>query len=439
GSALLAQHAASGGGAAPSAAGPGAHGAGSHGPSSHGPGSHGPTVLAATGPSGVIVGLVAVAAVVLVAGAAFALPALLPHPDVASLSRSDAAAAPTASGSGSKTATPTRQPSAATDPPPPAEPSVPPVPPGRPVTRPPVAVPPVVVPPVTVPPVTVPVDTTAPDVPAVTAPADAVLTDDASPLFSGTGEPGALVRVQRLAADGTTVLEETASTTVVPDGTWAAATVVPVPDGAQSFLITQTDAAGNVSAAARRTMTVDTVALPPSVDAPAAGPLLWLPEITGSAEPGAVVELADQNGAALGTATADGSGAWSIPLPDPRGDGETVTAIQTDRAGNRSAASGPVGPFVFQRPQLLQPVDGGVVPSTGGSTTVRVEIDGVSGMQVEAFVDGVGTGNAHVLDGATDVSYTRGLADGRHTIGVRYVDPRTGRVGSIVSVAFTIG
>ena len=58
------------------------------------------------------------------------------------------------------------------------------------------------------------------------------------------------------------------------------------------------------------------------------------------AEAGATVTLYDTNGTTvLGTATADGSGNWSITSSTLGDGGHTLTAKQTDMAGNVSAAS----------------------------------------------------------------------------------------------------
>ena len=417
GSALLAQRLSSGGGA-----GDGTGGGNDTASAARGGGSGGTTPMIASGPSRAIIALLAAAAVVLIAGGAFALNVVFPT------------AAPSASATSSAPAR--------TLPTPPAVSTAPPA-----VAAPPVAsAPPATVPaPVTrraappAPPPVTPIDTTAPVAPVVMQPVDAALTSNPFVQFTGTGEPGAVVHIARLAADGVTVVDQTGSATVSADGSWVVTPTARIPDGTQPFRVTQVDAAGNVSPAAQRSITVDTIALPPTIDPPAAGPLFWLPDVTGQAEPSATVELADENGNLLGTATADASGAWSIPLPDPARDDETVTAVQTDLAGNRSTPSTAVGPFVFQRPTILQPVAGSTVPTTGGSTSVQVQISGVAGMQVEIFVDGISTGNIHTLQATPIVRVTSALPDGPHSIGVRYVDPATGQIGSMVTVQFAIG
>src|SRR5258708_6503656 len=65
------------------------------------------------------------------------------------------------------------------------------------------------------------------------------------------------------------------------------------------------------------------------------------PTVTGSgAEAGATVTLYDTNGTTvLGTAVADGSGNWSITSSALSQGSHTLTAKQTDIAGNTSGAS----------------------------------------------------------------------------------------------------
>jgi hypothetical protein len=128
-----------------------------------------------------------------------------------------------------------------------------------------------------------------------------------------------------------------------------------------------------------------------------------------------------------------------MPLPDPGRDGATLTAVQTDPAGNTSAASTPSVSLSFDRPGIPSPTPSSTIPSTSGSTVVQIELAGHAGMQVEVFVDGVSTGNLHTLETAPIVRVTVPLADGPHTVGVRYVDSASGMTGSLYTVPFTIG
>jgi hypothetical protein len=66
------------------------------------------------------------------------------------------------------------------------------------------------------------------------------------------------------------------------------------------------------------------------------------PSLTGAATAGSLVTVYI-DGTAVGTTTADGTGAWQYNLAGPLQDGaHTVRATATDTAGNVSAATAPV-------------------------------------------------------------------------------------------------
>lgn len=310
----------------------------------------------------------------------------------------------------------------------PAAPPQDPAPPAQPVLPP---LPPVSPPDVTVP----PPDVTAPAAPVLLAPADGTLTNNPRPAFEGTGEPGARIDVQRV-DPVTGELAVVATAIVDAGGGWTASPTDALPEGTSAIRTSQVDAAGNRSEADARSVVIDTVALAPQLDPLPAQPMVLLPDIAGLAEAGAEVALRDDLGVLLGTATAGPDGRWTIRLPDPGRDGATLTASQTDPGGNVSPWSAPTSPLAFDRPSIPSPVDGATVASTGGSTSVQIELAGHEGMQVEVLVDGVGTGNVHTLQSTPIARVTAPLADGTHTIGVRYVG--AGSVGSLTTISFTI-
>lgn len=273
-------------------------------------------------------------------------------------------------------------------------------------------------------------DTIAPAIPVVQTPADGITTRDAQPVFSGLGEPGAQLHLQLVdPADGRG--RTIAAVIVADDRTWALAPAVALPDGRHQLLVMQVDSAGNVSDAARRSIVVDTVALAPTITALPAGPLTLLPVIEGTGEPLALVTVRDERGATVGVAEVGADGAWRLALPDPGRDGMTLAATQTDGAGNISAPSTRTAPIVFARAILTAPTD---VASTGGATVVDVDVTGAG--VVEIAVDGLPTGQRLTLDGSTASATTAALADGTHTISVRYVDGS--RVGVWTTVTVTI-
>ena len=111
------------------------------------------------------------------------------------------------------------------------------------------------------------VDTVPPSKPVISGPATGVVVNSFRPTFSGTGEVAALARTRMgiraiTTATGTTVTvsEGTAticSATVAADGTWSCTATTDMANGAHTISITQTDAAGNISAGVTHSITVD--------------------------------------------------------------------------------------------------------------------------------------------------------------------------------------
>ncbi|MRS17313.1 BapA prefix-like domain-containing protein [Enterobacteriaceae bacterium RIT691] len=180
------------------------------------------------------------------------------------------------------------------------------------------------------------VDATAPVTPAITSIVDDIpnivgnvgngqYTNDANPTLNGTAEANSTVRIY----DGSTLLTTlTASGT----GTWNWTPTVALSQGNHSFTVTSTDAAGNLSpTSAAATIIVDTI--PP-------GAVTGLAmngtgtRVTGSAEANSTVTITSSTGTVLGTATADGTGAFTVTLSPAQTIGQTLLAFAQDRAGN---------------------------------------------------------------------------------------------------------
>ncbi|WP_333834242.1 VCBS domain-containing protein [Rubrimonas sp.] len=160
------------------------------------------------------------------------------------------------------------------------------------------------------------------------------ITSALRPVFVGTAEPGAVVR---LLLDGVEVAQATAGA----DGKWIAVPASDLPEGAASYAATATDAAGNVSAAsATLALTIDatppdapTLALDPASDSGAPGDgITSVATVTVNlaAEDGASVALGDQTAVALG-----GAATFTVTLAEGV---NTLSAVATDAAGNTSAA-----------------------------------------------------------------------------------------------------
>lgn len=202
------------------------------------------------------------------------------------------------------------------------------------------------------------IDTTAPNAPTgldVLASSDSGtsntdnITSNNTPTVSGAGaEPGSTVTLYD--TNGTTVL---GTATADSSGNWSVTTSA-LADGTHTLTAKVTDTAGNVGAASSSlTVTIDSTApgasgtpvLASGSDSGASNAdnitSDTTPTITGSgAEAGATVTLYDTDGSTvLGTATADGSGNWSITSSTLSEGAHTLTTKVTDTAGNTSVAS----------------------------------------------------------------------------------------------------
>lgn len=187
-------------------------------------------------------------------------------------------------------------------------------------------------------------------VPNPAAPAAPVLirpwgrsTNDTTPLFAGTGEPGATVTVT---LDGVPL----GRTPVRSDHTWSLPVTVPLSDGNYRLDVVQTDPEGNTSDPASREMQrIDTQApTAPWIKSPVLGVGVvhqLRPTISGKAEVGSTVEvrLEDENGpvdtAGL-MAGPNAHGEWRFcPQKVLAKTTHVAYVTQTDGAGNRSPVS----------------------------------------------------------------------------------------------------
>ena len=231
------------------------------------------------------------------------------------------------------------------------------------------------------------------------------ITASNTPTVTGTAEAFATVRLYD--TDGTTLL---GTATADAGGNWSIAAST-LADGVHALTVKQTDTAGNVSAAGPAlNLTIDATApaapatpgLAASSDTGTVGDGVTearQPVVTGSAEPNAVVRLYDTDGTTvLGTATADGSGNWSITSAALSLGQHSLTATQTDPAGNVSAASGALAVTIVE-------------PPTPPATTV----DGVQVVEQPATLPGGGSGTLTtvpiVTAGRVESTGSAGLAD----------------------------
>ena len=253
------------------------------------------------------------------------------------------------------------------------------------------------------------------------------ITSVTRPRFTGSAEAGAvpirLFLLGNLIGVGTST-----------GGTFTFAPDAALPEGKLTIVATAADSAGNISASASFSLTIDTT--PPA--APAAPGLLTAddsgtvgdgitnvkrPHVSGTAESGSTVDLFIA-GALVGVGTAVG-GTYSILLNSALSDGTySITASAIDAAGNAGPAGAPftltidsTPPASPSAPGLLAADDSGVLGD--GITNVRKpRFTGTAeaGATVNLFANGnlLGTGTATV--GTFSITPTSALADGTYTI-----------------------
>ena len=232
----------------------------------------------------------------------------------------------------------------------------------------------------------------------------------------------------------TSVLVGTA--TVTAGGTWGITPATPLAAGTYSLTSTETDIAGNISpVSAAFALIIETsttaptgLVLAPGSDTGAAGDDITdntTPFINGSGATGDVVTLYDAVAGIVGSGAVTG-GAWSIMTSALAPGSHTLTATETDAAGNTSAVSTALGltidtniPATTSIPVLDADSDSG---SSNSDNITRVATPlitgtGVSGDVVRLY-DATSTllGSSTVTNLGTWAITSAHLADGVHTL-----------------------
>ncbi|MCS4305871.1 VCBS repeat-containing protein [Rheinheimera pacifica] len=174
---------------------------------------------------------------------------------------------------------------------------------------------------------------------------------------TGEGEVGAIVRIYN------SNNLQIGSGLVQADGSFSITLNLVQNDGS-SLRVTQTDAAGNISAAA--------IIASPDLTAPDAPLNLQLNAdgsiLTGTGEPGASVTVRNTLNAVVGTGTVLADGSFSISLVPVQNNGGNLNVVLTDNAGNTS------GSGTVNAPDLVAPdmpanlqisVNGSILSGTG--------------------------------------------------------------------------
>ncbi|MGB7800843.1 MAG: BapA/Bap/LapF family large adhesin [Buttiauxella sp.] len=192
------------------------------------------------------------------------------------------------------------------------------------------------------------VDATAPNAPVITSIVDDVAggvfngslannqaTNDRLPTLNGTAEANSTVNIYDNGVLYTTVNADA-------NGVWTYTPTAQLSEGTHSFTATATDLAGNIS----------TNSLPAGivVDVTAPTPPTGLAvnatgtSVTGTAEAGSTVTITNSGGTVLGTATADGTGAFTIAISPAQTNAQILQAFAQDAAGNTGTSASVTAP-----------------------------------------------------------------------------------------------
>jgi large repetitive protein len=202
------------------------------------------------------------------------------------------------------------------------------------------------------------VDTMAP-VTTVSMPTTGGAVTTGTPVITGTGEPGSTVTIS---IDGMVV----GTATVGADGMWTFTPTTALGEGMHTISVVGQDEAGNLSEPVEVQISVEQPVVAPmvAVTSPAPGATVTdtTPTITGTATPGATVEIL-VDGAVIGTTVADASGQWSF-TPDAALEDGTHTIEARVTIEGESTTSAPITITVDGGD--VTPEDSGLVLAGGG-------------------------------------------------------------------------
>ncbi len=215
------------------------------------------------------------------------------------------------------------------------------------------------------------------------------------PAVKGIGEANTLVTIKEGGVTlGTTMAESTGAWNFTPAG---------LVDGVHTLSASQTDLAGNTGTATL-SFTLDgaapamSMALVSDTGGSASDGITSNSAVEGVGQANTLVTITE-GGVTLGTAMADGTGAWSF-TPVGRADGAHVfSASQTDLAGNTGTAT-----LSFTLDATAPAMSMALVSDTGGSAS-----DGITS---NSAVEGVGQANTLVTITEGGVTLGTAMADG---------------------------
>ena len=276
------------------------------------------------------------------------------------------------------------------------------------------------------------------------------ITSATTPTITGTGAiAGAKVSVY----SGATLLGTGVATST---GAWSVVSSKLTPDGVYSLTATQTDSNGNTSApSAALPITIETVAaqltglaLTATSDSGRSSTdgitNVLTPTVTGGgASAGATVRLYNTNGTSvLGTGVAGANGLWTITSAALASGAHTLTAKETDLAGNVSVASAALTVTIDNTAPAAPSKAALSPPATGNTTTLTTPtfIGTAEANSTVTLYDGatvIGSVIANATTGAWTI-VSSALAGGVHNISATDTDVAGNVSGSSAALAVTI-
>ncbi|WP_411378129.1 BapA/Bap/LapF family large adhesin [Citrobacter portucalensis] len=161
-------------------------------------------------------------------------------------------------------------------------------------------------------------------------------TNDPTPTISGTADANSTVNIYN---NGALVVSVQADSS----GNWTWTSNTNLQDDSYSFTTTATNHLGTGGTSSAFNITIDTQppSAPDDLNVSADGSV-----VTGTAEPGSTVTINNNNGLQIGSGVAGTDGSFTITINPPQTNGETITAIATDPAGNPSLPETALAPDI---------------------------------------------------------------------------------------------
>ncbi|BBV29645.1 BapA/Bap/LapF family large adhesin [Citrobacter werkmanii] len=184
-------------------------------------------------------------------------------------------------------------------------------------------------------------------------------TNDQTPTLSGTADANSTVNIY----NNGTIIE---SVVADANGNWSWTSATPLPEGPHAFSATATNqlGTGGMSPTFNISIDIQPPSPPDDLSVSADGSV-----VTGTAEPGNTVVITDSNNTPIGSGVAGEDGSFTIPITPPQTNGETITAIATDPAGNPSQPETTLAPDIT----APQPPANLMINPTGDQVTGTAE------------------------------------------------------------------